>query len=61
MQKVIDKIIEMLENASWWTEQTYDMDGFGNDDSEEVVHVDKAIEIVNQVAKEFADDIKLED
>lgn len=37
-----------MEAASWWTQQTFDEDGFGNDDSEKVILLDKATEIVRK-------------
>lgn len=55
MQEVFKKIIEQLEDASWWTSSTFDEDGYGNDDSEEVLRTDTAIEIVNQVANDVKD------
>ena len=45
-KSTLERIIERLENASWWTQQTYDEDGYGNDDSDEVVYLDTAINIV---------------
>lgn len=41
-----DKVIEQLKNASHWTENTFDEDGYSNDDSEEVVCLQTAIKIV---------------
>ena len=48
MQEVFEKIIEHLENASFWTDSSFDEDGYSNDDSEEVVDLHEAIEIVKQ-------------
>ena len=53
MKEVFEKIKERLEEASWNTMSTFDEDGFSNDDSEEVVLTDRAIEIVNQVESEY--------
>ena len=53
MQEVFEKIKQKLEEKSWWTSQTYDEDGYGNDDSDEVITLDEAIEIVDQVAEEY--------
>lgn len=53
MKEAFEKIKERLEEASWNTMSTFDEDGFSNDDSEEVVLIDRAIEIVNQVAEEY--------
>ena len=56
MQEVFEKIIEQLENASYWTESTFDEDGYSNDDSDEVVYLNNAIEIVKQEAEKFGTD-----
>ena len=50
MSKVFEKIIEKLENVSFWTDSSYDEDGYSNEDSEEVVYLHDAIEIVKQEA-----------
>ena len=50
---MIEKIINALKNASFWTDNTYDEDGYSNDDSVEVIALDEAIEIVQEVAKEY--------
>ena len=41
----VDKVIEQLEKSHFHTESTFD-DGYCNDDSEEVVNLNEAIEIV---------------
>ena len=56
MNKVFEKIIERLENASFWTDSSFDEDGYCNDDSEEAVYLHEAIEIVNQQAEKLARD-----
>lgn len=53
MQEVFEKIIEKLKSESHWTESTFDEDGYCNDDSEEVVYLYNAIEIVKQEAEEY--------
>ena len=53
MQEVFEKIIEQLENASFWTDSSFDEDGYCNDDSEEVVDLHEAIEIVKQEAEKY--------
>lgn len=53
MDKVFEKIIEHLENASFWTDSSFDEDGYSNDDSEEVVYLHEAIEIVKQEAEKY--------
>ena len=47
-RKPMERILERLENNSFWTESTYDIDGYCNDDSQEVIDLDKAIEIVKE-------------
>lgn len=55
MKEAFEKIKERLDNASYMTEPIFDEDGYVIDDSvEEVVTLDKAIEIVNQVAEEYS-------
>ena len=53
MQEVFEKIIERLENASFWTDSSFDEDGYCNDDSEEAVYLHEAIEIVKQEAEQY--------
>ena len=48
-RKPVDDLLERLENASYWTQSTFDEDGYCNDDSEEVIDLYKAIEIVKEV------------
>lgn len=38
-----------MDACSWWTEGTYDDDGYSNDDEEEVVDVYRAINIVESI------------
>ena len=42
----VDKVVEQLEKSHFHTESTFDDDGYCNDDSEEVVNLNEAIEIV---------------
>ena len=42
----VDKVVEQLEENYFLTESTFDDDGYCNDDSEEVVNLNEAIEIV---------------
>lgn len=44
----VDKVIEQLEKSHFHTESTFDDDGYCNDDSEEVVNLNEAIEIVKR-------------
>ena len=53
MDKVFEKIIEHLENASFWTDSSFDEDGYSNADSEEVVCLHEAIEIGKQEADQY--------
>ena len=53
MNKVFEKIIEHLENASFCTDSSFDEDGYSNDDSEEVVDLHEAIEIVKREAEQY--------
>jgi hypothetical protein len=47
-RKPVERILERLEENCFWTSSTYDEDGYCNDDSEEVVDLYKAIEIVKE-------------
>lgn len=38
-----------ISDAGWWTEGTYDDCGYPNDDSEEVIDVDRAVIIVESI------------
>ena len=42
----VEKVVEQLEENYFLTESTFDDDGYCNDDSEEVVNLNEAIEIV---------------
>ena len=44
----VNKVIEQLEKSHFHTESTFDDDGYCNDDSEEVVNLNEAIEIVKR-------------
>ena len=44
----VDKVIEQLEKSHFHTESTFNDDGYCNDDSEEVVNLNEAIEIVRR-------------
>ena len=44
----VDKVVEQLEKSHFHTESTFDDDGCCNDDSEEVVNLNEAIEIVRK-------------
>lgn len=45
-----------MDTCSWWTEGTYDDDGYSNDDEEEVVSVDRAINIVESIIYDNCDE-----
>ena len=42
----VDKVVEQLEKSHFHTDATFDDDGYCNDDSEEVVNLNEAIEII---------------
>ena len=44
----LDKVINQLEEATWSTMPSYDCDGYPNDDDEDVIYSDVAIEIVSK-------------
>ena len=44
----VDKVLEQLEKSHFHTDVTFDDDGCCNDDSEEVVNLNEAIEIVRR-------------
>ena len=44
----VDKVVKQLEESYFLTESTFDDDGWCNDDSEEVVNLNEAIEIVRR-------------
>ena len=44
----VDKVIEQLEKSHFHTDATFDDDGYCNDDSEEVVNLNEAIEIIRK-------------
>lgn len=54
----VEKIAERLVNASYHTISTFDEDGYSNDDSQEVVDLDKAIEIVRTCGGNDAESIQ---
>ena len=44
----VEKVVEQLEKSHFHTDATFDDDGCCNDDSEEVVNLNEAIEIVRK-------------
>lgn len=56
MKEFVEKLISKLEEESYWTQSTFDEDGYSNDDSEEVIDLHKAIEIINELAEEYSAD-----
>lgn len=44
----VDKVVEQLEKSHFHTDATFDDDGYCNDDSEEVVNLNEAIEIIKR-------------
>ena len=49
---LIEEVKEASKKAllcSWWTEGTYDDDGYSNDDEEEVVDAYRAVNIIESI------------
>lgn len=49
---LIEEVKEASKKAllcSWWTEATYDEDGYSNDDEEEVIYADRAVNIIESI------------
>lgn len=49
---LIEEVKEASKKAllcSWWTEGTYDEDGYSNDDNEEVIYADRAVNIIESI------------
>lgn len=49
---LIGEVKEVSKKAllcSWWTEGTYDDDGYSNDDEEEVIYADRAVNIIESI------------
>ena len=44
----LDSMIKRLEDNSFWTEATFDEEGYCNDDSEKFIGLGVAIEIIGQ-------------
>ena len=44
----VEKVVSELEKSHFHTESTFDDDGYCNDDSEEVVNLNEAIEIIKR-------------
>ena len=47
-RKPMERIVERLEDNSTWTDPTYDMDGYSNEDETEVINLQTAIQIVRE-------------
>lgn len=45
-----------MDACSWWTEGTYDDDGYSNDDKEEVIYADMAVNIVESIIYDNCDE-----
>lgn len=45
-----------MDACSWWTGATYDDDGYSNDDNEEVVSLDRAVNIVESIIYDNCDE-----
>lgn len=49
---LIEEVKEASKKAllcSWWTEGTYNDDGYSNDDEEEVIYADRAVNIIESI------------
>lgn len=51
----LDKVLETLDESCYWTDATYDEDGYSNDDSWEVIDKYEVIRIVRSGWKEVTD------
>ena len=45
-----------MDASSWWTGATYDDDGYSNGDNEEVVSLDRAVNIVESIIYDNCDE-----
>lgn len=45
-----------MDACSWWTETTYDEDGYSNGDNEEIVSLDRAVNIVESIIYDNCDE-----
>ena len=52
----ISEASKEVSEASWLTESTYDDDGYSNDDGEEVIYVDIAVNIIESVIYDNSDE-----
>lgn len=52
----VKEVSKKMDACSWWTEGTYDDDGYSNDDNEEVIYADRAINIVESIIYDNCDE-----
>lgn len=52
----ISEASKEVSEASWLTESTYDDDGYSNDDGEEVIYVDTAVNIIESIIYDNSDE-----
>jgi hypothetical protein len=52
----ISEASKEVSEASWLTESTYDDDGYSNDDGEEVIYANTAINIIESVIYDNSDE-----
>lgn len=52
----ISEASKEVSEASWLTESTYDDDGYSNDDAEEVIYVDTAVNIIESIIYDNSDE-----
>lgn len=52
----VKEVSKKMDACSWWTEGTYDDDGYSNDDEEEVVDADRAVNIIESIIYDNCDE-----
>lgn len=52
----ISEASKEVSETSWLTESTYDDDGYSNDDGEEVIYADTAVNIIESVIYDNSDE-----
>lgn len=52
----ISEASKEVSEASWLTESTYDDDGYSNDDGEEVIYANTAVNIIESVIYDNSDE-----
>lgn len=52
----VNEASKKMDACSWWTEGTYDDDGYSNDDEEEVIYADRAVNIIESIIYDNCDE-----